>query len=319
MIPFSSPSHAVLTLRGQDEDMTTLMSALKLAALLSMTGEPDGLPRSLADDYPMEVVEQQDDPPQDPLRPPTPPKKEDFAPRQPEGPILEHPHDSIGGFFRTHFSEQGWDTVWENYLTEPPVLVPLGFAVGAGAVSHWDKPLASHIQGTLGHHRKIGDWTMYALVGGSVVLNSLLPGEGRNGWDNFWEAAEVHGVTALLTCSLKIAVGRIRPSGGNHSFPSGHTSASFAAASLLDDNFGAAVGIPAYGAAGLVGYSRIESGAHYPSDVLAGAAIGILSAGVLDVLHWGRGPESHGIAGGLKFELEPLGDRGAMAGFSLQY
>ena len=38
-----------------------------LAALLSLAGDPDGLPRSLADDFPAEGVEQQDDPAQDPL------------------------------------------------------------------------------------------------------------------------------------------------------------------------------------------------------------------------------------------------------------
>ena len=161
---------------------------------------------------------------------------------------------------------------------------------------------------------------MYALVGGSIVLNALFPGEGRNTWDNLWESAEVFGVNALITSSLKMAVGRTRPSGGTHSFPSGHTSSAFAGASMLDDNFGGAIGVSAYGLAGLTGYSRIESGAHYPSDVLAGAAIGILTAGVLDALHWGRGPEPHGIAdGGLRFEVEPLGDRGALVGFSFGY
>lgn len=297
-----------------------LMCTLKLAALIAMTGDPDGLPRSLADDLPAEkIVEQQDDPAQDPLRPPNTPRKEDFTQKPVEEPLLEHPHSSIGSFFRTHFSEKEWETVWREYFTQPPVLVPLGLAAGAGVVSHWDKPLAEEIHGTLGHNRKIGDYTMYALVGGSLILNTLFPGEGRNGWDNFCEELEVQGVTALITSSLKLAFPRTRPSGGAYSFPSGHTSSSFAAASLLDDNFGGAVGIPAYGLAGLTGYSRIESGAHYPSDVLAGAAIGILSAQVLDVLHWGRGSESHGIAGGLKFELEPLGDRGALAGFSFRY
>src|SRR6185295_2645035 len=299
--------------------MTTLMSALKLVAFLSLGGELDGLPRSLADDLEDDVVEQQDDPSQDPLRPPVRPRKDDFIPREAEEPLLEHPHASIGAFFRSHFSEKEWENVWDHYLTDTPVLAPLGLGISAAAVSHWDKPLAHRIQGSLGHRRKIGDYTMVGLLAGSIVLPTLFPGEGRNGWDNFCEAAEVHGVNTLVTCALKIAVHRIRPNGGNHSSPSGHTSTAFASASLLDDNFGGAVGIPAYGLAGLTGYSRIEAGSHYPSDVLAGAAIGLLSAGILDALHWGRGPETHGIAGGLRFELEPLGDRGALVGFSFDY
>ena len=43
--------------------MMTLMSTLQLAALLTLTGDADRLPRSLADDLPPEeVLEQQDDP-----------------------------------------------------------------------------------------------------------------------------------------------------------------------------------------------------------------------------------------------------------------
>ena len=303
------------------------MSTLGLAAgLLSLAGDPDDLPRSLADGLDDDAVvvrkdPQQDDQAQDPLKSPDRPRKDDLVPRPPDGPLLEHPHDSIGGFFRTHLAAKAWeDNVWNGYLTQPPVLVPLGLAVGAAGASHWDKPLAESIQGTLGVQRKIGDYTMYTLVAGSMLLSVLFPGDGRNGWDNFWEGAEVFGVTALVTSTLKVAVGRTRPSGGTHSFPSGHTSAAFAAASLIDENQGGALGVSAYGLAGLTGYSRIESKAHYPSDVLAGAAIGILTAGVLDALHWGNGRETHGIAdGGLRLELEPLGDRGALVGLSFKY
>ncbi|HUR39212.1 MAG TPA: phosphatase PAP2 family protein [Planctomycetota bacterium] len=321
MILFSFPSHAVLTRAGQDLVMT-MMSALRTAAgVLSLLGggEDAPLPRSIADDYweaePPPPEEQQDDPSQDPNRP----KKDDLKPRTADEPLLELPHDSIGGYFRTHFAEKAWkENVWDGYLTQPAVLVPLGLAVGAGAVSHWDKPLSSRIRGTMGNNQAIGNISMAALLAGSVALGVLLPGEGRNGWDNFWEEAEVLAVTGVLTTSLKFLVGRTRPGGGMRSFPSGHAATAFAAASLIDDNSGGAFGVGAYGLAGLTGYSRIESGKHFPSDVLVGAAIGILSAQVLDALHWGNGRDAHGIAGGMRLELEPL-DRGAMVGFSFKY
>ena len=41
--------------------------------------------------------------------------------------------------------------------------------------------------------------------------------------------------------------------------------------------YGKKIGIPAYIVATLVGVSRIENGSHFPSDVVFGATIGIIS------------------------------------------
>ena len=68
------------------------------------------------------------------------------------------------------------------------------------------------------------------------------------------------------------------------SFPSGHTSMSFAAAASLSIQFKKwYVTVPAYLWAASVGYSRIYLGVHYPSDVIAGAATGTGSA---YLTHW---------------------------------
>lgn len=65
---------------------------------------------------------------------------------------------------------------------------------------------------------------------------------------------------------------------GTFSFPSGHTTAAFASATSLSCTYKKwYVTIPSYAYAGLVGYSRLRLGMHYPSDVLAGALIGIAS------------------------------------------
>jgi len=61
------------------------------------------------------------------------------------------------------------------------------------------------------------------------------------------------------------------------SFPSGHTAGAFVMASLLAFCYPAA-GIPAYVWAALVGFSRVALRVHYPTDVLAGAGLGLLSA-----------------------------------------
>ena len=61
------------------------------------------------------------------------------------------------------------------------------------------------------------------------------------------------------------------------SFPSGHATASFAAAWALFRLAPKKVGVPALLLAILIALSRLYEGVHYPTDVLAGAAIGILS------------------------------------------
>lgn len=84
-------------------------------------------------------------------------------------------------------------------------------------------------------------------------------------------------VTQSLTQVLKFTTRRERPDGSsNRSFPSGHSSGSFATATVLQRHYGWKVGIPAYAVAGYVATSRLNQGKHYLSDVVFGAAIGIL-------------------------------------------
>lgn len=84
-------------------------------------------------------------------------------------------------------------------------------------------------------------------------------------------------VNYLYTGALKLATNRTRPDGSDRvSFPSGHTSAMFAWATVLERHYGMPVGVPVYFVASLVGASRIEGGSHFLSDVVAGAAIGFI-------------------------------------------
>lgn len=95
-------------------------------------------------------------------------------------------------------------------------------------------------------------------------------------------AAEL--TTAGITQGLKTATGRQRPNGiGHSSFPSGHASTAAVSATLATDNIDA-LDIPQSArialkglAAGLTvgtAYARVEAQKHFPSDVLAGAALG---------------------------------------------
>jgi hypothetical protein len=98
------------------------------------------------------------------------------------------------------------------------------------------------------------------------------------------------GRTELATYSLKYSIDEQRPNGGGQSFPSGHTSISFAGAEFIRKQYGWGWGIPSYAAASYVGWSRVETHNHWTLDVLAGAAIGIFSNhDALDfTLPWGQ-------------------------------
>jgi hypothetical protein len=97
-------------------------------------------------------------------------------------------------------------------------------------------------------------------------------------------------VTTVIVSVTKVAVQRDRPfetyafiaqktSAPGYSFPSGHTAAAFQLATSFTILYPKwYVIIPAYAWASAVGYSRMELGVHYPSDVLAGAVIGTGSA-----------------------------------------
>jgi len=107
------------------------------------------------------------------------------------------------------------------------------------------------------------------------------------------ETLLAHGIAALLSNGLKHLIGRPRPkfvhsgewqfapswASGLDSFPSGHATASFAVATVLAKRF------PAFGPlcvsiAAFVALSRVLRGSHFPTDVLGGAVLGVLSGSI---------------------------------------
>ncbi len=83
----------------------------------------------------------------------------------------------------------------------------------------------------------------------------------------------------LLTTELKQSFSKRRPSGqSNTAFPSAHTSYSFTTATVLYEEFKDTSPILAYSGYGFaiaIAYIRISKDAHWFSDVLMGAAVGI--------------------------------------------
>lgn len=128
---------------------------------------------------------------------------------------------------------------------------------------------------------KTGDGHLYLLIG--FVLWAFDPKDGP-----------LFLYTALLAYALELPVyvvlkksfkrqrpcdlmaylsAHIKPS-DKFSLPSGHTAAAFLMASLLA-HFYPSVTVLVYAWASVIGLSRVLLGVHYPSDILAGATLGL--------------------------------------------
>jgi len=66
------------------------------------------------------------------------------------------------------------------------------------------------------------------------------------------------------------------PTATGFSFPSGHAASTFAAATVLQQHLGYKAGIPTYLIATYVAMSRLHENVHFASDVVFGAAVGII-------------------------------------------
>jgi len=89
-----------------------------------------------------------------------------------------------------------------------------------------------------------------------------------------WTMMTALSVTGLVTVGLKGIRDNETPNNKSWAWPSGHTSSSFTVAAVLDEFYGPKVGIPAYVLASLVGYRMADTGDHWASDVVFGAALG---------------------------------------------
>ena len=96
------------------------------------------------------------------------------------------------------------------------------------------------------------------------------------------DTIEAELLTAGIVFGLKEAVRRERPeraeqsTASGFSFPSGHAASTFAAATVLQQHLGYKAGLPTYLVASYVAMSRLHENVHNASDVVFGAAIGVV-------------------------------------------
>ena len=144
-------------------------------------------------------------------------------------------------------------------------------------------------------------WATASDIGrdGLVIVALGLPTV-QGDWQGTKQAAFSIGATSLVTTGLKEVVSEERPDGSDDkSFPSGHTSVSFAAAATLHKRYGWEVGIPAHVVAAFVGVARVQADKHFAHDVLVGAAIGEAAGWIIakrknDKVQWLPWGDAHG-------------------------
>lgn len=227
-----------------------------------------------------------------------------------------------------------------------------GFAGLTVALFPVDKSVASRLQNPNTQANRLlenasTDVRILADPGG-VVIGISMYGIGRvAGWkkvaDFGLHGTEAIAVAGITTTILKGIAGRARPfvsldtnphdfhlgrgftNGNFQSFPSGHTTAAFALASTVTSESQRwwprrtwIVGPVMYGAATVVGLSRMYNNRHWASDVALGAAIGTFSG--IKVVRYSHGHTGNAIDRFFLGSMVAAGPHGdAQVGFSFSY
>lgn len=193
---------------------------------------------------------------------------------------------------------------WGNFGKFTVVTVALGFA---------DEPIQRAALKLRNRNTAVNDVSKYVTNLGGLYEAYTLAGLGAYGFIFKNEkmktttllATQAYITAAALESVLKFLSGRTRPSfyGANEvaeprflgpfsktgrdangsktysSFPSGHTTVAFAAATVYASEYKNKPIVPiiAYSAASLIGLSRITENKHWSTDVLVGAAVGFLA------------------------------------------
>jgi membrane-associated phospholipid phosphatase len=146
-------------------------------------------------------------------------------------------------------------------------------------------------------HRNFG--RIGAKLGGGIAVAGLSLGAFSAGRfshvDRFrattYDISQAIIVNQVWTQALKLAIRRDRPDGSNRqSFPSGHASNAFTAATAIALHY-PRLAVPGYAVATYIATSRLAANKHHVSDIVAGAGFGY-GVGRLVVRRNGRPPEA---------------------------
>jgi hypothetical protein len=162
---------------------------------------------------------------------------------------------------------------------------------------------------------------MVAMIAGTWAAAGVM--DDRAGYKEGRIMLEAGALSALSTTMIKFATGRARPyeatgvddwrSGGD-SFPSMHVSTAFAVGTVLaesgSNDYRWLRRFIGYGLATATAYARVHDNAHWLSDTVAGASLGIATAAFS--MNRGRTGDEHSV-----FSVMPGLDGGVMLTYSM--
>ena len=173
------------------------------------------------------------------------------------------------------------------------LIVPASLIAGGVLLNRrqFEKSVNKNVLFTVGPNFKtnIDDYLRYAPIA-EIYVGDALGLKAKNHWfDQTKNLAISIIVTDFITAKIKKLSQKTRPNGATiaHSFPSSHSSFAFTNATVLYEEFkdsSPAFAYSGYGFAAATGSLRLMNNAHWLSDVMVGAAIGIVVTKVVYLL-----------------------------------
>ncbi|WP_051336081.1 phosphatase PAP2 family protein [Aquimarina latercula] len=197
----------------------------------------------------------------------------------------------------------------------PSSLIALGFVLSE---SDFENNLQRDLRNQVGndYYNNIDDYTRYVPIV-QMYAADILGIKAKNHWFDQTKNLFISSlVTAGVTGILKESIGKQRPGNSDNfnSFPSGHTSVAFSNASVLYEEFKDTSPVLAYSGylfAVTTGTFRMVNNAHYLSDVIAGAGIGILITKLVyhldPIIKWNPFKKKEGVTFVPQFNGEKVG------------
>jgi membrane-associated phospholipid phosphatase len=157
---------------------------------------------------------------------------------------------------------------------------------GAASIHHWDNSINRRL---VGSGWADAAFTPGHVIGSTYVILGTATATYIAGRHLKWPRLQHLGMDEIeatilaegFSEGLKLAVRRDRPvqvdgnQSSTYSFPSGHATLTFAAATVLQQHLGYKAGLPTYLVASYVAASRLHDNRHFASDVVFGAALGV--------------------------------------------